>query len=613
MRVLALLGSMLLISAAPAPKLVVRAPSDLPARQFAIAGPPSSAFLEDAFLTQTIPLLRAEAEHLRATARIDDSALADDLVAGLVAIALLQNRPADAAKLIAEARAASTKPRQRAFDLLHYEIAAATEQGGVARDCSASVGVINRRLDSTDPTIARSEALSRLSQVETTSLALMAGIAKASIDPAAVKQGGITLLQGLDLVRRRATATFLPPCRSVISETLRAWLSDPRHAAAEIWSAREPAITEFAHTAPVVVAIWDSGYDPDLFPGQLAIDPAEPLDGRDNDGNGVVDDWNGPTFDYHLQPIAAPLPPLSPLLARQFDLQMMLHKGNEDMELGLGTAEAAFMAQRAREANTDQQADDDMLWSEVGIRSHGTKLASEIADRAPFVRLYNVFALPFGYEPRPVPLDEAQISRWVEAIDRVGARMRRAGVRIANLSWGITAEEITQNLMDVGGETDRARAISRGRTLFAQADGALRRMIASSPEILFVTGAGNSNQSDVVLAASPQSITAPNLLVVGAAGADGRTTDFSTYGESVSLYAWGEGVPVRTPGGGHSHGKGTSEAAPLVVRAAAQMLAVNPRLSAQQLAQGLRATATTGDDGLRLLHATHAVKWAKSH
>jgi subtilisin family serine protease len=444
-------------------------------------------------------------------------------------------------------------------------------------------------------------------------MALMAGITKASIDPAAAKQGGITLLQGLDLARRRATATFVPPCRSVISDALRAWLSDPRHRATEIWSAREPAIAEFSHAAPVVVAIWDSGFDPNLFPGQLATDPAEPLDGRDNDGNGVIDDWNGPTFDYHLQPIAAPLPPLSPLLARQLDLQMMLHKGSDDMEIGLGTAEAAFMAQRAREANTDQQADDDMLWSEVGIRSHGTKLASEIADGAPFVRLYNVFALPFGYEPQPVPLDEAQIGRWVAAIDRVGARMRHAGVRVANLSWGITAEEITQNLMDVGGETDRARAVSRGKALFAQADTALRGMIARSPEILFVTGAGNSNQSDVVMAASPQSIKAPNLLVVGAAGADGRMTNFSSYGDSVSLYAWGEGVPVRTPGGGYGHGTGTSEAAPLVVRAAAQMLAINPRLSAQQLARGLRDTATLGNDGLKLLHANGAVRWARTH
>lgn len=469
---------------------------------------------------------------------------------------------------------------------------------------------MTRRLGDADPAIARDEGLARLLQFETTSAALMTGVTKASVDPAVAKQNGITLLQGLDLARRRATAEFLPPCRSELRNALHAWLADPRHRQDDVWSSRQPAASEFHRAKPVVVAIWNSGYDTVLFPGQLAIDPSEPLDGRDNDGNGVIDDWNGPTFDYHLRPVASPMPPPSSLLARQLELQMMLRKGNDDMALGLDTPEAAFMAQRAREADPEQQAVDDILWSEVGIRTHGTKLASEIADGAPFVRLYNVFALPFGYDPRDVPLDEAQIGRWEAIIDRVGARMRRAGARIANLSWGITAQEIAENLINVGGESDRTRAAQRGKTLYARADAALRRMIAASPNILFVTGAGNSNQADTELAASPQMIQAPNLLVVGAATADGRSTDFTTYGDSVSLYAWGEGVPVRTPGGGQSHGKGTSEAAPLVVRPAAQKLAVNPRLSVNQIVKGLQSTATSGPDGLKLVHPANAVRWA---
>ena len=51
------------------------------------------------------------------------------------------------------------------------------------------------------------------------------------------------------------------------------------------------------------------------FPGQLAHDPAEPFDGRDNDRNGVVDDIFGPTYDPYLRPTARVNEPVSAALA----------------------------------------------------------------------------------------------------------------------------------------------------------------------------------------------------------------------------------------------------------------------------------------------------------
>ena len=81
------------------------------------------------------------------------------------------------------------------------------------------------------------------------------------------------------------------------------------------------------------------------------MDPAEPLDGKDNDGNGVVDDSFGPTFDYHLRPTSAELPPPSAFLAARLGLQMAIEKGQLDLNYGDDTADARFFAQRAREAS----------------------------------------------------------------------------------------------------------------------------------------------------------------------------------------------------------------------------------------------------------------------
>ena len=58
---------------------------------------------------------------------------------------------------------------------------------------------------------------------------------------------------------------------------------------------------------------------------------------------------------------------------------------------------------------------------------------------------------------------------------------------------------------------------------------------------------------------------------------------------------------------------GTSMAAPLVTRAAAQMLAVNPRLTPTRLIEGLLASATTDTGALRLLHPSATLEWARLH
>jgi hypothetical protein len=48
----------------------------------------------------------------------------------------------------------------------------------------------------------------------------MDGIVKASIDPVAATQGGVTLLQGLDQPRHHAPGPFLPPRRTAVADRL---------------------------------------------------------------------------------------------------------------------------------------------------------------------------------------------------------------------------------------------------------------------------------------------------------------------------------------------------------------------------------------------------------
>lgn len=605
----------LLLMATPtfAEKPVIRSAADLPPTRFQLEAPPSDSLQSQRLIAVTLPQVRVEAERVRASYHIQDQALAQDFRDGLAAIAVLEHRPADARGIIAESRAASAKPQQKAIGMM-IDAAADIVDGLPDAGCERGARRIEALLNAADPQVVRDDALKRRVGLEAVGEAFAIGTLKAETDPsAAADQQRIGLREGLDLATWRVQLAVLSACRTVLSSAIQRWATDPGHQPTNIWAAREPDVRGLAASGPVVVAIWDSGFDQTIFPGQLAADPGEPIDSIDNDHDGIVDDWNGPTFDPHMRPDPSPLKRASDLLAGQLAFQTALYKGTADLRFGLDTAEARLFALRGREAPVADQERDALLWAEVKARSHGTAVASEVADGNPFVRLFSVSAQPWGNDPREVFVDEALNDRWIAAVDKLAVKLHSARVRAVNMSWAYTADEIAEKLERYGGLTDHARAIGRSKAMWAKADGAMRRLLAACPDILFITGAGNSDQSDDIFASTPQVIRAPNLLVVGATGTSGLPTSFTTYGKGVGIYAWGEAVPLRVVGGMRMKMSGTSMAAPLVTRAAAQMLAANPRLTPRRVIEGLLASATPGTGSLKLLQPAAALTWARNY
>lgn len=597
--------------ASAADKPAIRSQSDLPPVRFAFVRPPS-AEMDGAAFAAMLPALRREAERVLRDYDVQDSALRGQLLIGLAAVAVIEDRKADAVRLVGEYRAMQTKPQSKRLGGLSIDIAAAQLDLPPDQRCAAGAARIGAALDGADPAVVRDQFLSSFGNLQVASVPFYAGTAVGLLDPVVKQRGSLDVAQGLLLALWRVSATALPPCRAQLVAAGRGWLDAPANRSTDIWPDRQPAEAAFAAARPVTVAVWDSGYDVTLFPGQLARDPAEPLDGRDNDGNGVADDWNGPTYDVALRARSGAIMPPTRFLRDRMAAQTAFDKGQLDLRFGFDTPEAALFAERGRTASTADQGDDVLAGQENGGRSHGTACASEIADGAPYVRLYNIAALPWGMgeDKRPVPYDEATVARWAEAIGRIGPRLRGAGVRVVSMSWGLTAEEITQQLLDLGLETDQARAKARGAAMQKTIAGALEALMRGSPNVLFVVAAGNSNQTDDIQADATERFQLPNLMHIGATGTNGRPTAFTVFGKSVDLYAQGEAVRLRWPGDVVVHESGTSMAAPLVARAAAQMLAVHPDLTAAQVREGLLASAAPGEGGLRLLHPAAAVTWA---
>ncbi|MFI7047114.1 type VII secretion-associated serine protease mycosin [Streptosporangium sandarakinum] len=164
----------------------------------------------------------------------------------------------------------------------------------------------------------------------------------------------------------------------------------------------------------------------------------------------------------------------------------------------------------------------------------------------------------------------------------------------------ISVKHTDGNEGDVG---NLARAIARAADLGAdvinvsvrasdQPDLRTAVTYAQAKGAVVVAAAGNSEHNDST-PAYPASY--PGVLSVGAAGPDGRRTDFSNTGSPVSVLAPGEGVTSTWPWVTYREDlRGTSFAAPYVAGVAALVRAYHPELSAEATVRRIALTADGG-------------------
>jgi hypothetical protein len=93
---------------APSARPIVRTAADLPQTRYAVPEPPSRYVFTDGFVRDLVPRLRADAERALAGNDFSEASLRRQLASGLAAIALIQNRPADAEHIILAQRALET-------------------------------------------------------------------------------------------------------------------------------------------------------------------------------------------------------------------------------------------------------------------------------------------------------------------------------------------------------------------------------------------------------------------------------------------------------------------------------------------------------------------------
>lgn len=378
---------------------------------------------------------------------------------------------------------------------------------------------------------------------------------------------------------------FVPPLGAQISG-----------GANSIWPARDVSIPPSPQHPSIRIGIWDSGVDTSLFTGQLA---------RDSFGRVLL---RG--YDSFKRRQDTPMAQLNEsLLARRDELNGVL-QAYDDLDSGVESPAAARLAQRLEalpEAERAALEEDASTWAGYG---HGTGVA-DIAltghGRATLV----IARMEWWHGSPPVPCWTRELAhREAESIRDLLAFLVESGARVVNLSWGRHESSYRSNLAECAPEMPVSERRALARYTVDTIRAVLRSGMAAAPNVLFVGAAGNEGSS--VEQSNPATrLALPNFILVGAVNRAGAITSFTNTGPEVTLYANGDRVPARLPGGAQSFPSGTSMATPLVTNAAAKMLAVNPRLSGAELRVLLEQSADTNATGQRLLHTARAVEAAR--
>lgn len=576
------------------PKTVVETAADLPRLGYRLPVPPSKLLDDPEALSVLAAAIARDAAQVLATHDIRDKATLQELLRAQATAALLQGRVDDAHALIQRALAVEDKPALRLTGLLEIEGLRAANRERSPEDAARAFGdAVGSALAALPAEGVRARIIELRANLDSTSPARRRGGLMIYADPAWKPDVDLPLdLAAWTLqiaVRERVSGPYLP----VMREALTAWITaNPTPADADIWPARAVRLTADDQPAPVSVAVWDTGVDRTVFEGRHAVAA-------------------GLAFDENLQTTTGDLAPVPPAFAGKLDVAERIARGEGELRAGLDGPDVAFLRETVAALAIDDIEAYDALNRWAFGRSHGT-LVADIASRGnPAIRIVPVrFTVPDAAVPPPI--DEAAAARWLDYARASMAYLRAEGVRVANLSWGLTARDIEDlfaaHHIEADAETRKRRAQAIFDTLF---DG-YAALIADAPEILFVIAAGNANQDIDFVRDLPGSINLPNVLSVASVDAAGLLSTFASTGPSVDLHALGENIEALVPGGGRIRATGASLSAPQVVNAAAQILSVRPDLDTAAVVALLIGTATTSAQGHALLDARAAVAAARA-
>ena len=563
--------------------------ADLPRFSYAVEGQAEDLVRSAERFAPFAAAVRRDIEAILAGYDIADKSARVGLLGVLARLDVLQGRYDDALARVDEIRGLQDKPADKlvaGFQLRAVALAARRHGPSGEAYQRAVADALLGEFEALPYAMVENDVKRAKASAELLGETLALGQAREVLQPMVDRSASLSSDFAPGIVNARYNLLVVLPLKPTLVATYGGYLAAHRVAKADIWAARDVDLQAAQVRAPVTIAIWDSGVDTALYPGQVIRDGAQPA---------LI------AFDRYSFPASGELMSLPPAQQGRAAELTARSKGFSDLQSNVDSKEASEVKAYLSSLAADRYRPAMEELRVGGGYVHGTHVAGIALAGNPGARLV-VARIEYGYTLKPDPCPSRElVDRNVAAAQATVAFMKSRGVRVANLSWSgtIGAYESDLEQCGVGNTADERKRLARA--YFDAEKAGLTAAFASAPEILFVASAGNSNDNASFVEKIPSGIVLPNLLTVGAVDSAGEEASFTSYGPTVKVHANGYQVESFLPGGRRVALSGTSMSAPQVTNLAGKMLAVNPKLTSADLIRIIVDTADRSADGRRNL------------